>query len=213
MKSLLAPLFILCLFFSSCDPHPPREKEETEVKPKDSDNVETVGRTLNPVILKEPLMNSMKHYFSDTAHMDSFAIEIPAGNILTNKIGLRIYQPDNKLIFADSIEPAGFYGWDTVVDRDGFIRPEAVIADVRKGIMGMFSDTLTSSFTSSGADEIKNAQTVQIANMIGWNEVTADTSRIVFRYMDESRGLFYLAYSHRLKKAVVIVKIENEDDD
>jgi hypothetical protein len=205
MKAVLPALIILCFLFFSCNQHPTRESHET-VSGMDSGSVEALNIVPDSIMIREPIINSLKRHFSDTLNMDSFAAEMPAGNILKNDIVIRIYSHDKALLFTDSVS-ASDYLEDAVYNQPN-PQPDVAVNDLRRGVMHLFNPSY---FTSAGkADDIKNASGAQIKNMVGWNEAVDDSAKPVFVFSDSFRGTRFVAYSQKLKKAVVIVGLEPE---
>lgn len=208
MKGLLSILFIACMILSSCNHHPNGDSGKTGGA--DSGSVSQISSSNYSRMLKEPIVNSKMHYFSDSAAMDSFVIEIPAGDIFTSKMHLRIYNHSNELIYTDSISTIGFYDEDTNVNEQGFIKTESAIKDLKEGIAGMLS---AEHFMNGGAEEIRNAPDESVTDTTVWKEVEANPHRIIYLYADVIKGATYVACSRLSKQASVIIHFDAEDED
>ena len=197
LKLIPPVLILICFLFSGCNHHPTHENQETALSVDESQS-----NVPDSIMLKEPIVNSVRHYFSDTTDMDSFAVEMPAGNILKNDMVIRIYSNQSNLLFTDSISASDFI--EDAVYNTPNPQPEVALIDLRRGIKNVFKGDVFAFSGNTGA--IKNASGKQIANMVGWNEAVDDSTKIVFTFSDSYRGNSYVAYSQKLKKAVVIVR-------
>ena len=204
MKLPLSALFIFCMIFSSCN-HTP--KEEQQVISNDSINMPTGSAIRDSIILSDPIVNSIKHYFSDTAKMDSFVVEMPAGNIMALNFLVKIFDSNNNLIYLDSASPRGFINDDLYDEK---MKQDDIIKDLKKSIKAAFN---IDNFSYSGKEDvIKNASASEIKNMQTWNEAINDTDRVVFNYLDWGKGVLYVSYSQKLKKAAVAIQRMYEGD-
>jgi hypothetical protein len=211
MKKMLLPLFILGLILSSCNHHPTDESQETS---RDSGAVDltSVGGGDDSIVLKEPITSWTKHYFSDSVSKDSFVMEAPAGNISKQSLYIKIYSSKNALLFIDSMSPSDFF--DDEVYSQGNAQAEVAINDLRRGIAAFFTGDDFDNFSTSGNElAIKNAKGKQITDMAGWTEAVDDSNKIVFTFFESYRGTSFVTYSPKLKKAVTIVQIAEQQED
>ena len=192
-------MLIGCLSFMACN-HSPKNDEQTSRS--DTLGIPIDSNHRHPIMLKEPIVKSIKHYFSDTLTMDSFVLEIPVGNLISHNILVKIYNHQNALLFLDSVRANPYEGYIPTPDEN--------ISYARNRVMTMFN---VDNFTRTGEEQaIKNASANQITNMVGWNEAIADSDRIVFNFINYNLDSAYVVYSEKLKRAAVIVKVPTIDD-
>lgn len=202
MKPALLVLFTFCLIFSACNNTPKESQQATTTK--DSSNTSANDLYPDSLIMDEPITSSAKHYFSDSSGMDSFAAEMPAGNIVVNFCSVKIYNSAGNLLFQDSIYSNALCTGDDKGDKTETIK------DLKRGVAALFDKN---NFDVSGQlDAIKNASADQIKNMVAWNEAIEDTNRIVFSYF-KGEATAHACYSQKLKKAVVAVQVYSDGED
>ena len=198
MKLILPSLFILSLLFSGCKHSSNGAQDGSSQENADIE----AENSPDAIMLRQPIVSSVKHYFSDSTAMDSFVVEMPAGNILKNDMSVRIYNNRNELLFKDTVSASDFIE-DAVYNQES-PEPEVALSDLRRGIKDIFKGEV---FTAAGKEgAIKDATIKHIVNKDTWNEAVDDSTKIIFTFSDSFRGTSYVAYSQKLKKAVVIVR-------
>jgi len=208
MKLLSPLLFIFCLALTSCNHHP-KEDTQSVVSSTDSTISEKAYVLPDSVMLTEPIIKTLRHYFSDTTNMDSFVVEMPAGNMMANWLQIKIYNPANNLIYIDSFSATNMWSAE-YFDQAKAPNPEIAANALRQFVMTIFT---INNFNYAGEENaIKNAAANDIKNMIAWNEAVSDTDRIIFNYYGNGTRN-YVNYSNKLKRGVMSVQTYIEDAD
>jgi hypothetical protein len=200
MKYFSVYIISVVVLLYSCNHKPVQQEELTQTDPVKAVLAQNFDSFYDSVLIEQPISAVYYHHFSDSLAQDSFVIEIPAGDILSNELSFRIYSQEGRLLFQDWLSSEFCLGSATNNSREF---TEQQIVNSLKQYMSHFFD-LPNFVYAYENEAIKEASGDRILNMIGWTEAVNDPHRMTFKYYKNPEYESYVAYSYKLGKGVII---------